>query len=86
MINAANRDPRRFEQAHEMKVDRKDNQHITFGYGIHFCLGAPLARLEGQIAVRELARRLPKMKLSTDVPQWTDSLVLRGIRSLPVYV
>ena len=63
---------------------RTDNRHIAFGWGIHFCLGAPLARVEGQIAINTLIQRLPALALATDRPQFRPSLTLRGLSSLPV--
>ncbi len=58
--------------------------HIAFGWGIHFCLCAPLARVEGQIALSTLVQRLPKLALATDTPQYRQSLTLRGLANLPV--
>jgi hypothetical protein len=84
MINAANRDPRQFSAPDCLDLRRADNRHLAFGYGIHFCLGASLARLEGQIALPALLSRFPGLALRTDAPEWLDSLVFRGVRSLPV--
>jgi cytochrome P450 len=84
MINAANRDPRQFAEPDRLDLRRADNRHLAFGHGIHFCLGAPLARLEGQIALPALLARFPALASCTDVPEWLDSLVFRGMRSLPV--
>lgn len=85
-VNAGNRDERRFTNPDKINVARKRNRHLTFGQGIHFCLGAPLARLESQIAIREMARRLKDVELS--VPKadlkYIDSVVLRGVKSIPV--
>jgi cytochrome P450 len=83
MINAANRDPAQFADPDRLDLGRQNNRHIAFGYGIHFCIGAPLARLEGQIAVPALLRRFPEMRLAGD-PPWLESLVFRGMTSLPV--
>jgi cytochrome P450 len=83
MINAANRDPRQFDEPERFDVAREPNRHIAFGYGIHFCVGAPLARLEAQIAVPALAS-LPELALARGEPEWLQSLVFRGVRSLPV--
>ena len=84
-VNAANRDPEQFADSDRFDVGRSPNAHLTFGHGIHFCLGAPLARLEGQIALRSLIERFPGIALATTVaPEWNDSLVLRGLQSLPV--
>ncbi len=83
-VNSANRDPDQFADAESFDVGRKENPHLTFGHGIHFCLGAPLARLEAQIAIDMLAERLPRIALDTAQIDWSDSLILRGIRKLPV--
>lgn len=84
VIGAANRDPKQFADPDRLDVSRKDNRHIAFGFGIHFCLGAPLARLEGQLALGTLLRRMPKLALVSDVPEWRESSTLRGLKSLPV--
>jgi len=82
--NAANRDPAQFADADTFDVGRNPNPHLTFGHGIHFCLGAPLARLEGQIALRHMIERLPHIRLAGGTPQWHDSLILRGVKAMPV--
>ncbi|HET8575690.1 MAG TPA: cytochrome P450 [Methylomirabilota bacterium] len=84
VIGAANRDPAHFPDPDRLDISRPDNRHIAFGFGIHFCLGAPLARLEGQIALGTLVRRLPRLTLATDRLEWRESQVLRGLKSLPV--
>lgn len=84
MINAANRDPRQFEEPDRLDLARANNRHIAFGYGIHFCLGAPLARLEAQIALPALLRELAEPALDGGEPAWLESLVFRGVKSLPV--
>jgi len=84
VIGAANRDPKQFADPDRLDVTRKENRHIAFGFGIHFCLGAPLARLEGQIALGTLVRRFPKLSLVSNVPEWRESSTLRGLTSLPV--
>lgn len=84
-VNAANRDPRQFADADRFDIGRTPNAHLTFGHGIHFCLGASLARLEGQIALRALIERFPNINLAaTGAPQWKDSVILRGMEALPV--
>ena len=83
-IGAADRDPAQFPEPDQLDIGRADNRHIAFGWGIHFCLGAPLARLEGQIAIGTLVERLPKLELATDRPAHRPSLTLRGLSSLPV--
>jgi cytochrome P450 len=84
LLGAANRDPAQFPDPDRLDVARADNRHIAFGFGIHFCLGAPLARLEAQIAFAALLRRMPRLALATDRPEWRDSQVLRGLVALPV--
>jgi pimeloyl-[acyl-carrier protein] synthase len=83
-IGAANRDPAHFADPDRLDLTRADNRHVAFGMGIHFCLGAPLARLEGQIAINALVQRFPALALATDRPQYRQSLTLRGLTSLPV--
>ena len=83
-IGAADRDPAQFPDPDRLDIGRSDNRHIAFGWGIHFCLGAPLARIEGQIAINTLLRRLPKVSLATDEPEYRPSLTLRGLKALPV--
>jgi cytochrome P450 len=83
-IGAADRDPAHFADPDRLDIGRRENRHVAFGYGIHFCLGAPLARVEGQIALGTLVQRLPNLALATDRPQFRMSLTLRGLSSLPV--
>ncbi len=83
-LGAADRDPSQFPDPDRLDISRTDNRHIAFGMGIHFCLGAPLARMEGQIAINTLLARLPKLALATDRPQFRQSLTLRGLQALPV--
>ena len=83
-IGAADRDPAQFAEPDRLDIARADNRHIAFGWGIHFCLGAPLARVEGQIAINTLLKRLPRLTLDTDKPYFRQSLTLRGLQALPV--
>jgi len=83
-IGAADRDPAQFRDPDRLDLTRGDNRHIAFGWGIHFCLGAPLARVEGQIALDTLVRRLPGLELVTHEPEYRQSLTLRGLKTLPV--
>jgi cytochrome P450 len=83
-LGAADRDPAQFPDPDRLDITRTDNRHIAFGMGIHFCLGAPLARMEGQIAINTLLRRLPKLALAAQRPEHRQSLTLRGLVSLPV--
>lgn len=82
--NSANRDPSEFENADTFDVGRNPNRHVTFGFGLHFCLGAPLARMEATIALPRLHQRYPEMRLQIDEPEWLDSMVMRGTTALPV--
>lgn len=86
VLAAANRDPSRFAEPDVLDLARKENPHLGFGHGIHYCLGAPLARLEGRTALATLLRRLPDLKLAEDPAElrWRGGLIMRGLRSLPV--
>ncbi len=84
MLTAANRDPAQFRKPDRLDLAREPNRHIAFGYGIHFCLGAPLARLEARIALSRLVERLPGLALAPTRLEWLNSLVFRGMRALPV--
>lgn len=81
---AANRDPAAFTDPDELHLARRDNRHLAFDGGIHFCLGAALARLEGSVALRRLIRRAARMELATDVLTYRSNLVIRGLAALPV--
>ena len=83
-LGAANRDPAQFTDPDVLDVTRKDPRHISFGFGIHFCLGAPLARVEGQVALGTLLRRMPNLTLAESNPDWRESSVLRGLKRLNV--
>lgn len=83
-LGAANRDPARFVDPDRLDIGRQDNRHMAFGHGIHFCLGAPLARVEAQIAFRTLLERMPDPEPEFDEPDWGSSFILRGLRSLPI--
>lgn len=84
VLAAANRDPSRFAEADRFIPDRPDNQHLGFGSGIHLCFGAPLARLETQVALTEFARRIRNPRLAEDPPLYRPSPILRGPLHLPV--
>jgi cytochrome P450 len=85
-LAAANRDPAKWgADAQALDVTRANAaQHLAFGSGIHHCLGASLARLEGRLAMGTLIRRFPDLELATDSPAWNGRLVLRGLDTLPV--
>jgi cytochrome P450 len=85
LIGSANRDPRSWDDPEVFKLNRKFNEHIAFGSGIHFCLGNALARIEGRAAIEMLARRLPHLARAGE-PIRITSPVLRGLRSLPVLI
>jgi len=86
LLGAANRDPERFPQPDRLWLARPDNRHLAFGYGIHFCVGAALARLEGALAIGTLVGRFPHLRLATDTPRWRPNTTMRGIEALPVTV
>ncbi|MEU6485033.1 cytochrome P450 [Streptomyces sp. NPDC046887] len=86
VLAAADRDPERFAEPDTLDLARRDNQHLGYGHGIHYCLGAPLARLEGQTALATLLTRLPDLRLDADPAElrWRGGLIMRGLRQLPV--
>jgi len=84
LIGAANRDPAHFAEPDRLDLARADNRHLAFGWGIHFCLGAPLARAEAQAAIGTIARRMPALALATPTPDWREASALRGLKTLPV--
>jgi cytochrome P450 PksS len=85
-IASANRDERQFANPDALDITREPNRHLAFGLGTHFCLGAPLARLEGQIAIGTLLRRVPQLRLAVEPSRlrWRRGLLLRGLEGLPV--
>jgi cytochrome P450 len=84
VMAAANRDPARFPDPDRLDLTRTDNRHLAFGWAAHFCFGAPLARIEGQIAFATLLRRLRDVALAPTCLEWRENLALRGLKALPV--
>jgi pimeloyl-[acyl-carrier protein] synthase len=84
VMGAANRDPERFADPDRLDIRRKDNRHVAFGFGAHFCFGAPLARIEGQIAFASILQRLRGLQLKPGAITWRENLGLRGLTALPV--
>jgi cytochrome P450 len=84
VLGAANRDPEQFPDPDRLDVGRPDNKHVAFGHGPHFCLGAPLARLEGRLVFEALLRRTPDMRLDGPPPRYRQNFNLRGLESLHV--
>jgi cytochrome P450 len=86
VIAAANHDPERFPEPNKLDITRTLDKHLAFGKGIHYCLGAPLARMEGQIAIETLLRRMPNLQLKGTPKSltWRPGLILRGLQGLPV--
>jgi cytochrome P450 len=85
-ISSANRDPARFPDPDVLDVGRDTGGHLAFGHGIHYCLGAPLARMEGVTAFRELLARFPEIELAVPAEslRWKESSLIRGLETLPV--
>ncbi|MEM7119249.1 MAG: cytochrome P450 [Chloroflexota bacterium] len=84
LIGAANHDPKQFLNPQSLDITRPKNQHLSLGGGIHYCLGAPLARLEGRIAITTLLQHMPNLQLATLQPQFVDNYLLRGLQALPL--
>lgn len=86
VLSSANRDAERFNDPDVLDLTRRENHHLAFGHGIHFCLGAPLARLEVQIAITTLLHRMPGLRLEagTTVREWRLGPLMRALASLPV--
>lgn len=86
MMNAANRDPRAYPDPDRLDLGRNGVPHLGFGFGAHICLGFPLARLEGQIALAAVLRRWRDIRIASPRLEWIDSMVLRGLKALPLEV
>lgn len=85
MVGAVNRDPARFPDPDRLDLARTDNRHLTFSHGIRYCLGAPLARAQAQIAIPALFRRFPDLALAGE-PTWQETMFIRGLKSMPARV
>ena len=86
LVGSANRDERRYEAADTFDIRRSDTQHLTFGFGVHYCLGAHLARLEAQVALDELLNRFPEWTLDHEGMQLAPTSTVRGWERLPITV
>jgi cytochrome P450 len=84
LLGSGNRDAAQFQEPDTLDLGRADNQHLAFGAGPHYCVGAPLARAEAQVAFRLVLERFPGLQLLTEAPVWRPLAVLRGLRELPV--
>ncbi len=84
VMGAANRDPERFPEPDRLDICRQDNRHVAFAWASHFCFGAPLARIEGQIVFETVLRRMPNLRLEPGPVTWRDNLGLRGLTALPI--
>jgi len=84
VLASANRDPAAYADPDRFDIRREPGRTMSFGMGIHFCLGAPLARLEGEIAFDTLAREFPGLSLATETPRWRPGFVFHGLQDLPV--
>jgi cytochrome P450 PksS len=86
VLASANRDAAQFAQPDVLDMTRSDNRHLAFGMGIHYCLGAPLARLEGEIGLQTLFATFPNLRLAIPADQlaWRSGVLFRGLKALPV--
>ena len=86
LVGSANRDERRYQDPDRFDVHRDNSQHLTFGYGLHFCLGASLARLEGRVALDEVLKRFPDWEVDYENARVAPTSTMRGWDSMPVVV
>jgi cytochrome P450 PksS len=84
LLASGGRDPEQFKDPEEFDITRTPNNHLGLGFGIHHCLGAPLARMETQVALDALFKRAPHLALTTDELTYRSNVVMRGLTSLPV--
>lgn len=84
IIGSANRDPDRFKNPDMFDISRNEGRHLSFGLGIHYCIGAPLVKLEAEIAFETILRRFPDLALATETLEWQEHPIFRGLKSLPV--
>jgi pimeloyl-[acyl-carrier protein] synthase len=84
LLGAENRDPEQFPDPDRLDIGRTPNRHDAFSFGIHFCVGAPLGRAEAAIAIGTVLRRLPNLKLESEIPRWRPTMNNRGLQTLPV--
>lgn len=86
IIGSANRDPDRFSNPDDFNITRNEGRHLGFGIGIHFCIGAPLVRLEAEVVFETILRRFPQISLGTENLEWQEHPIFRGVKSLPIHV
>lgn len=84
ILGSANRDPERFSEPDRFNITRNEGRHLSFGLGIHFCIGAPLVRLEAEVIFETILRRFPNISLATENLEWQEHPIFRGLKSLPV--
>lgn len=84
IIASANRDPERFTNPDQFDITRSEGRHLSFGLGIHYCIGAPLVKLEAEIAFETILRRFPRLRMKSNVLEWQEHPIFRGLKSLPV--